>query len=270
MNTPTQNKDYRQTLKMALETRMGRNSSYSLRAFARDLNLHPARLSLVLSGKKGLSRKAAEEIATRLGLSKSEIEEFMDQVDSVHCRSKVAKNQAAARMKERYSVQPAAYSLSLDAFQIISDWYHLALVELLRIKKSQHNAQWLAKKLGITEFQVTQALERLLRLELIEEKDGRFEVTQDFMLTTDGIPSEAIKKAHEQILKKAIDALYLQPVSKRDFYSHIFLAQSQDLPEIGQKVRTFIQDLTVTYSTPARSRPGDLFINSITKPRLFR
>lgn len=232
---------------------MTRNPGYSLRAFARDLKIHPARLSSILSGKKGLSRISASQVASRLGLSKVETEEFLDLVDSLHSRSKLAKSQAVERMKERYSVAPDAFRLTMDAFQFISDWYHLAIVEILKLEGSQHEPKWIARKLEITEFQVEQALDRLVRLEVLEKNvDGKYLIVKDFVLSPDGIPSDAIKKAHEQILKKAMDALYLQPVQDRDFYAQIFSISSRDLPEIRQKIRSFSQDLDRTYS----KRPG--------------
>ena len=246
-------KNYRDVLKGALESRMTRNSGYSLRAFARDLKLHPARLSSILSGKKGLSRASASDVAARLGLSQSETEEFLDQVDSLHSRSRLTKSQAAARMKERYTVAPDAYRLTMDAFQFISDWYHLAIVELLKLEGAKSDVKWISRKLEITDFQVEQALERLVRLEVLEQNsDGKYLIVKDFVLSPDGIPSDAIKKAHEQILKKAMDALYLQPVQDRDFYAQIFSISSRDLPEIRSKIRNFSQDLDRTYST----RPG--------------
>jgi hypothetical protein len=48
-------RDYRAFLKSELEERMEKNSSYSLRAFARDLTVSPQMLSLVLNGKKTTS-----------------------------------------------------------------------------------------------------------------------------------------------------------------------------------------------------------------------
>jgi len=42
--------DYRKILRDELETRFQRNRHYSLRAFARDLGVTPARLSDALSG----------------------------------------------------------------------------------------------------------------------------------------------------------------------------------------------------------------------------
>src|SRR4051812_6132435 len=92
--------DFRDLLKREFETRFRRNASYSLRAYARDLGLQPARLSLILSGKKGLSRASATEIARRLGLSAREGALFVGQVESRHSRSRSGKHLATQRLRE--------------------------------------------------------------------------------------------------------------------------------------------------------------------------
>jgi plasmid maintenance system antidote protein VapI len=62
----------------ALRERKLANSSYSLRAFARDLKISPQQLSNVLSGRRGLSVPVAERIAAKLGLSVHEAEIFVE------------------------------------------------------------------------------------------------------------------------------------------------------------------------------------------------
>ncbi len=55
-------------LTQELMNRCKRNSSYSMRAFAQGLGMSASALSMVLSGKRQLSRLAAERIADKLGL----------------------------------------------------------------------------------------------------------------------------------------------------------------------------------------------------------
>src|SRR5258708_1981839 len=94
------NINYRSVLKSELETRCSRNPRYSLRAFARDLELSAPRLSGVLSGKFGLSRDAAEKIAQRLNYSKEETARFCDSVESLHARARVVRNLAKQRVSQ--------------------------------------------------------------------------------------------------------------------------------------------------------------------------
>lgn len=93
--------DYRIILRSELAERCKHNPNYSLRAFARDLGIAPSRVSEILSGKQGLSRKAALSIAERLGLSTEEAEAFADLVDCRHCRTLDGRERARRRLGVR-------------------------------------------------------------------------------------------------------------------------------------------------------------------------
>lgn len=60
-----------------LQMRKLRNANYSLRAFARDLEISPAQLSLVLNSQQRLSAQNACKIALHLELSKAEFYRFV-------------------------------------------------------------------------------------------------------------------------------------------------------------------------------------------------
>jgi plasmid maintenance system antidote protein VapI len=53
----------------AFEEKRSRNSSYSLRAFARDLEISVSHLSAIMSGQKKLSAQQAGKIAIKLQLA---------------------------------------------------------------------------------------------------------------------------------------------------------------------------------------------------------
>ena len=90
--------DYRSILKSEFAQRCDRNSGYSLRAFARDLKIHPSRLSAVLNGKKGLSKDSASDVAKILGFAPREAEMFCDLVEATHARSAAARGIAQASL----------------------------------------------------------------------------------------------------------------------------------------------------------------------------
>lgn len=133
--------DYRSILKAELAKRCGANPRYSQRAFARDLDLSPSRLSEILSRRYGLSRVAAQGIAKRIGLAKEECRRFLDLVESEHARSKVAREAA----KDRLNSDSEQSQLQMDAFAIVSDWYHFAILELTCLKDFVSDNRWIAK-----------------------------------------------------------------------------------------------------------------------------
>jgi uncharacterized protein (TIGR02147 family) len=245
MNTA---KTYRALLREELEKRCERNPRYSLRSFARDLGLAPARLSDVLRGRYGISRVAAETLAKKLGWNAEERAYFSDLVESEHARSKIRRESAAERLQ---SLSQTYQQLSVDGYQVVADWYHYAILELTITKTFQSDLAWIAKTLGISEHIVTAAVERLKRLELLEDKNGKLVPTDAFTASPDGIPSESIKKNHQQILEKAITAIREQTVEERDFSNMVLAVSKQDLPRAKEMIKRFRREFDAEFGKAA-------------------
>ena len=229
--------DYRQVIKNEYERRSQTHRSYSLRAFARDLKIGPTHLNEVLSGKKGLSRVTAAQIASKLGLSEAEIDSFCDLVDSKHARAKVKREAASLRVKNAAHGTPI-HTLRIDAFHLISDWYHFAILQLIDVKGFRNDSTWIADRLGIFPSQAATALERLKRMDLVIEKAGRLRSVKAFVSTPD-VSSVAIRENHRQIRAKALLALESQTIDERDFSSVQMPINSGDFSRAKKRLRDF-------------------------------
>lgn len=238
-------KSYRVLLSEKLEERCARNSRYSLRSFARDLGISPARLSDVLRGRYGLSIESAKVIADKMGLNESEISHFCDLVASEHSRSQ--KKRLAA--KERIEKQiPDHQRLSMDAFQIVSDWYHFAILELTQVKGFKSSTKWIASRLELDEQKVITAIERMKRLNLIQKVGRTLKPVEDFTTSPDGVSSAAIKKFHGQVLEKAANAIHAQSIDERDFSSVMMAIDPKDIPEAKKEIKAFRRNLSARFA----------------------
>lgn len=242
----TRDKTYRSILREELEARCERNPRYSLRAFARDLGITSSRLSEVLTGRYGLSREAAIMIANKLGWSEAEITVFCDLVDSEHARAKKKKAEAKSRLE---SGAQDYQQLTLDSFQVISDWYHYAILELTSVQDFESDPKWIAKRLGLSDHVVISAIDRLKRLDLLVEQKGRLRASSGFTASPSGVPSDALKKFHRQLLEKALSSIYLQTVEERDI-SHLILAVRRDqLKEAKDEIKKFRRGFDAKFGT---------------------
>ena len=239
----TAESDFRSVLKRELEVRCQQSPRYSLRAFARDLKLSPSRLSEVLSGKQGLSRDTAKNIAQTLGFSDPELDLFCDLVDSQHARSKVKKDLARLRL-EKQKLDTSFHKLHQDTFQAISDWYHFAIIQLLSLKSAKSDISWMAKALDISVVEADSAVERLKRLGLIEESGGKLRVIKDSLASPSGTPSAAIRKFHRQILEKAILALETQNLQERSCSSIVLTIDKSMVSQAQRWIKNFILRFT--------------------------
>jgi uncharacterized protein (TIGR02147 family) len=231
---------YRRFLTEEFEIRCKRNSSYSLRAFARDLELSHSSLSRVMNSTQGLSATKAKQLTVLLKLNADESAYFVSLVETECARSPAAREVAKQKLKE---ITPVS-ALSLEHFKTISDWHHFAIIELTGVNDFQSNASWIAKRLGIPLKEAKSALDRLFALNMIEiDADGRYQKVIAFQATPSGIPSRSLKKRHQQILKKAETALFEQSVDEREFASITFSMNSETLGWAKEEMKKFRRSL---------------------------
>ena len=133
-------------LKAQMNERTQRNPRYSLRAFARLLQVSPSYLSMLFSAKRQLNEKMLLRFCHALAIGPEE----------------VAKQQVYLRVEkglhtttnEKKNYQSEYSTLSLDQFSAISDWSHYALLEILRLKDFVPSTKWVSGALGLPEYQV--------------------------------------------------------------------------------------------------------------------
>lgn len=234
-------RDYRLWLKTEFEQRRSRNPAYSLRAFARDLQLAPTRISDILLKKQGLSGPAATKVAKALSLTLSQTEYFLALVETEHARSRIAKESAAIRL--RHLQTDPTKLMDLDTFQIIADWKHFAIIELSRVKGFRSESQWIARRLGATVIEINDCIERLLQVGMLVRTNQKLVATEQFFASPTEIPSESLKRYQEQLLQKALLAIREQPVDKRDFSAVNVALSPEQLPEVKEKIKKFRRSL---------------------------
>ena len=228
---------YRQFLEREFQTRLRKNQSYSLRAFARDIEIQPSKLSEVLRGLRGLSKKTAQNVAKNIKLSNQETDIFLNLVDLHQTKNRLAQKQAQENLQKLVMVD--GYSeLSLERFKIISDWHHFAILELTELSVFESDPRWIAGRLGIPTKIASEAIERLLDFGLLEKtKNGDLRQTHVNLATPSGIPSRELREHHSQILMKADAALSEVDVSERDFSAITLAFNSGQIDEIRKELK---------------------------------
>ena len=164
MFTENELKNPRHLLKQELAKRIEKNAHYSLRSFSKSLGISHTVLSLVLSGKRNLSKNAGMKIADSLGLTPLERTLFL-------MPTKKEKDKSENHLESH----DQEYKLiDLDLFYLISDWVHYAILSLLDIDGFKLDQSWIAKRLGINQIQAKLAIERLVNLEIVIKENGKW------------------------------------------------------------------------------------------------
>jgi uncharacterized protein (TIGR02147 family) len=246
--------NYIDILNEQLEVRSARNSNYSLRAFARDLELSPSRLSQILNKKKGLSEKAAEALAMKLGLNTREKEYFVLSAKSQHSRSLKDKAEATKDLKEILAPKLQSKEIDNREFELAHSWYHMAILELMELKDYEHSVEWFAKKLKIKKVIVKNALERLEKIGWITLQNGSYRASFESNESPNDLPSNAIKSFHDDMLKKAEAALFNDDIHEREFQNMTLAFSQAQMKEAKDAIRSFQKEFAKKFYPETQDR----------------
>jgi uncharacterized protein (TIGR02147 family) len=235
---------YRSYLQAELARRCDRNPRYSLRAFSLALGLSPGALSELLSGKRVPSVPAARRILSRLGLEPDRERELLASVERARAeRNPVLKAGARAT---RPAAAPVA-EIDLDAFRIIGDWYHMAILFLTDVEGFQPDPRWISGALGISATEAALAVERLVRLGMLRRHGARLRRAHRDLATSGRDRTTAAHRRHQrQILEKAIHSLENEPLENRSNTGLTFAANPARLPEARRMIEGFQRRLCRT------------------------
>lgn len=233
-----ENIGYRDIIKHEFEFRKKTNRAYSLRAYARDLQINPGQLSEILKSRAGLSSEKALSVAKDLGLSEKEALFFQALVNFEHGRSEQIKEKAKSYI-ETHTYSEGFEQLTLEGFKLISDWTHYGVLSTMEHDAYDGTIDYLEEALGVGYVQIEGCIKNLLKLELIDFDRGKLVLTQKNLKTTNDIASLALKKFHKQHLVKAIKSIDSVDVSLRDVTSMTMAIDKDRLPEAKQMIAKF-------------------------------
>lgn len=228
---------YRQYLKDELARRCEKNPSYSLRAFAKALDVDAGTLSKILSGQQTLSFKMAQRFIPKLELDPAEETQFYQSLsDDRGTRSLKYANSHKALGEREYKGD----GLNIDYYRVIADWYHLALLELTIVPGFKPTARYVSHELGISLMEAKLALERLVSLGLLVEKNGRYSKSKQKLSTTDRhLTTPALRKNQRQFLEKAIHSLENDPIEQRSHTNMIMAVNTSKIETAKKMIREF-------------------------------
>ncbi|WP_291515434.1 TIGR02147 family protein [Bdellovibrio sp. ArHS] len=248
-----------QILKEEFEERASRNSGYSLRAFARDLGVSPAALSLLLNMKRGISEQKAGDIATRLGFTLYEKEEFLLSVTSQHSRSPGRREESLKKIEQMSNRANRQKKIAAEAFVAVQNWYCLAILELLELDHCIHKPIWFAEKLGLNVVVIKNALDNLTRAGLIEFSKGKYRALTEESTTEEDVPSQEIKNFHAQVMKRAEQSLFNDAVNDREFINMTLAFPEKEMQEAKKMIRDFQQAFADRFYAQTKKKRNSVY-----------
>jgi uncharacterized protein (TIGR02147 family) len=200
-------------------------------------------LSEVLQGKKSLSADASLKVALRLELNETESRYFclLAQVES---EKNPTYRETLEQKLKALNPKRKTRDLSLDVFRAISDWHHLAILELTYLTAFELTPKSAAKRLGISPIEADAAIERLLRLELLKrDENDILRKSTDYVIAQSPETNSALKAFHAQTLEKAMGALKAQDPNERVSSTDVVPFDPKYIPEVRKLSDQFTSEL---------------------------
>lgn len=165
-----------------------------------------------------------KRLAEKMGLSESDIGIFLESTET------------SPHVKRADYIQ-----LSHDLFSMISEWQHLAILELVYVKGFKAEPEWIGRKLGMPPSDARDTLDRLFRLGFLKRDSKNQVVSGSGSHTTLGSAPTSVALRHFQasILQMGIDALENIAPEFRDQSGMTMAIRRSDLPLAKSMIKNF-------------------------------
>lgn len=227
---------YVNKLREVLTQKQSHNSSYSLRAFARDIGIHSSTLSSILNDKRSLPAKMAAEVADKLKLSSKERTLFLE---SIH-GSKASLDDIKIQEEDN------RYILDESFANVLAQWEHYTLLTLFDLTNFTPTIDEISTRLGLSLDRTEEVVENLLACNLINiDEKGILQKTHARVRTTEDVSIKALRDSHLENLEIGKIKLDEIDVTLRDFSSITLAIDPEKIDEVKTLIREFRQKISV-------------------------
>lgn len=237
--------DYRIFVSDRLEELKKEIKNFSIRKELKATGVtNPSFLLYVTKYKKNINALSARKLAQFLKLPKQDRDYFLKLVNFNQEENLQKKRELAKGLLRHSNIKKMA-PLVAEKYEYFSHWINITLFELLASRMAVDSVDELHKKFrGLaTKPEISQALNLLKRLGLIEEKSGFLVQTQKVILSDDEISSTFAASHYEAFLKVAIQSMENDPLEVREFTSLTFSLSPKKIREIKNLVLEFRNEL---------------------------
>jgi uncharacterized protein (TIGR02147 family) len=252
--SPPSEHNYRAFLKHYAESTKKKRPSWSYAAWAKAMGLKStSSLTKIIQGDREPGPEIVEKLVRYFKFNAKEEDHFRNLV--LLQKSKRDPHLQKILLKkatQEVSVGFEGRLLEVYQFQLISDWWHLGIRELLKLKNFIPAKDAIAKVFrgAVSSEQVKESLAVLEKLSLIKNTGEGYDVLDTTTATTNGIPSEAIQLFHEQMLTLARDRLKDTAIPKRHYEGMTFLVDEDKLPDAKLLIQDFLDRFEKLMGTP--------------------
>ncbi len=204
--------------------RKHKNARFSLRSFARLLEIDATTLGRILKGQGLPSRESVERFASKLRLSQEEQREL------------IVAFQASKEEQKKEQKSKSFSPIDDGVFEDYFEWYYPIILEALRAPTTRAKLSILLDKYQVSKQALDEALNHLVNLNLIKLNAENEYVKAGFGSTTVHIPTTSAKRKEIQkkYLELAIKAIDEVPFNQRENTTLTVALNKEEMHKISQ------------------------------------
>ncbi|MGK5087092.1 DUF4423 domain-containing protein, partial [Bdellovibrionota bacterium FG-2] len=177
---------------------------------------------------------------------KEQVESFMENtLFALPANAKIAKRLRQARLKG-VSCALVFKNYEIERFKAISQWYHLAILDLTTTTGFRSEMAWIASRLGISNLEARDAVVRLIDLGLLEQKASKLHKTENKIYFATQRSEAAVRSFHQQMIGKAIEQLQRTDEASfatREISSMTMAISKSKIPLARERIQKFQKEL---------------------------
>jgi uncharacterized protein (TIGR02147 family) len=221
--------ELKKVLQLKFAELQAKNPQYSLRAFAKSLDIHAASLSEFFADKRQFSPKLQKKIIDKLNIAPDRKQRLMEVVD-------------------HHADTPAdaeRIQIDTDSYHMVVDPIYYSILCLLETKNFEEDYAFMARRLKRKSKEIKEAMERLERVGYIKRVGKKLMVAEAHLMTTDDIANMSLRLRHAENLDSAKNALLNLDVDKRYFRFETLAISTEDMPEFKKAASEFFSKLVL-------------------------
>ncbi len=245
--------DYRDFLKYSFDYLRAKNPSYSMTAFIMQAGFgvnSRGYFNLLISGKRNLSSKTILGFSKALKLNERQSYYFESLVHYNQANTESDKKYYFERLSKYIKGKHQAYEILRCQYNYFSQWYMVAIRELVSLNDFEYDSTWIAKKLRgrVSKKAISEALKDLLSLGLLEEKAGQLIQSNKLINFSDNsLNYTVVNNIHRQLLEGSITNLDEDSYEDRSASCVVIATDAKNFEAIREEIKAFRESIMNKY-----------------------
>lgn len=226
--------DYRAYLRAAIAAKKEKDSRFSMRSLARDSKLAVGFISMVLSGKRSLTKETLERIALTLRVSETD-RTYLELLRLVAESSSQEVRLSALDRLKRFKGFQDKNKKELEVYEYLKHWYYVAIREMARVDGFKNDPKWIQSQLRykVSLGEVEEALRFLVENKYIEVSEtGKTKLRELRLECLDGVYKVALSQFQREMLDLAKESIEGASREERVISGHTMAIPKEDFDKV--------------------------------------